>query len=306
MNNNLDIYINKYKNFVDDLAIKYNYDLNLKHLLYVIVTAFIFKYGINNEKNILECFSNTIIHYGNINFNSVAYFNRKLNYKNGEYYTNKYVVIDNKVSKEYITYIDTIIHEFNHAINSIKNEIKEDSNKIYLRTGLSYAIYKKDNINIGIGKSNDYVLEEVINTRQTEEIINLILNFDENKVTDNEIHNLLISVKREMSNNMYKSEAYKYESLVCKSLLDNKSFINTLANLRFEGNIDDINDWFDNVCGIKEAYKKLNNLLFKIQELKKVLSNRKILKNGIIKKIQIYATEMTEIINRFNDNSIYK
>ena len=47
--------------FSNNLALKYNYPDNITHLLYVIIPAFILKYGNSNKKLIEECFSNVPI-----------------------------------------------------------------------------------------------------------------------------------------------------------------------------------------------------------------------------------------------------
>ena len=52
---------NKYKNIVDKIAKDNNYDDNIKHLLWLIMTSFVLKYGIKNESTILKCFRETII-----------------------------------------------------------------------------------------------------------------------------------------------------------------------------------------------------------------------------------------------------
>ncbi len=303
---NLDVYFNKYRKVIDEISLKYNYDSNLKHLLYVIITAFVYKYDFKCESTIIECFNNTQIFYGKTSENINAFFDRKLIYYDNKYITKKYILIGNDISNNYIKYIDAIIHELNHAVNSIKNEIKEEKDKLYLRTGLSSAIYKKEAINVGIGKTDEYILEEIINTKQTEEIINIILKFSEQGTTDIEISNMLESIKREINNTKYKSDAYLYETYICKELLSNKTFFFTLEKLRFAGEIDDIVYWFDNVMGEEGKYKELNDLLCKIHNLQIDYSKRTIFKKSVLNKIQSCSKSVYDIVNRFNNNCIYK
>ena len=303
--NNLDVYFDRYKKIIDEISLKKNYDSNLKHLLYVIMTAFVFKYDLKCESNIIDCFKKTRIIFGETNLNISAFFDRKLLFYNNNYYTDKYILIGNTISNNYIKYIDTIINELNHAVNSIKNEVKEDTDKIYLRTGLSYSIYKKDT-NIGIGKTNEYILEEIINTKQTEEIINIILKFSEQSVSDIEISNMLQSIKREINSDNYRSEAYQYESLICKDMLNNKTFYVTLEKLRFDGKIDDIIYWFDNIVGREGSYKELNNLLYVIHNLEIDYSKKKLFKKNILRKIKSNTNRINDIVTDFNNNCIYK
>ena len=63
-----------------------------------------------------------------------------------EYKTKKIMVIQNYNNIGLIDLLDNLVHEFNHAINSYINEIKETKNYIYLRTGLTYRIFRKDDL----------------------------------------------------------------------------------------------------------------------------------------------------------------
>lgn len=306
MNNNIvNLCLKKYKLIVDSISDKFNYDENLRHLLYVVVTSFVIKYGIKSENVIIDCFSNTKIYFGKCDNGISAYFDRNLLFDE-KYYTKKYIVIDSNNSQNYIHFLDTIIHEFNHAVNSMKNEIKEDENKIYLRTGLSYIIYDKSNIHIGESKSKDFVLEEIINTKQTEEIIHIILNFSKYEIDDVEVVNFLTSIVNEISNLKYKSQAYYFQSYICKDLICNKTFISTLENLRFNGDINVVRDWFDNIIGENGKYILLNDLLYEIYLLEQKLEGTKFFKNRIIKKIRGYNKKISEIIKTFDNNCLYK
>ena len=139
--------IDKYHSIVDDLCDKNNYDNNVRHLLYLVLPAFILKYGIKNERIILDCFYNTHIFVDNKNnFGIEAYFDRKLENIDDQIVTQKYIVITGFEKESYIYLIDSIIHEFNHALNSINNEIEVNDEGVKLRTGLSYVIYGKNNV----------------------------------------------------------------------------------------------------------------------------------------------------------------
>lgn len=306
MNDNIiNFCLKKYKVVIDFIGEKFNYDENLRHLLYVIITAFVIKYGVKNENVIIDCFSNTKIYFGNCDNGVSAYFNRNL-LLDEKYYTQKYIVIDSNDSKNYIHFLDTIIHEFNHAINSMKNEIKEDKNKVYLRTGLSYIEYDKGNIQIGNCKSKDFVLEEIINTKQTEEIIDIILNFNKYEIDDIEIVNFINSIVNEITNLKYKSQAYSVQTYICKDLISNKTFISTLENLRFNGDVDVVSDWFDNIVGESGKYILLNDLLYEIHLLEQKFERAKFFKKKIINKIRDCNKNIFEIIKIFDNNCLYK
>ena len=46
----------RYKKELDELSLNYQYPSNISHLLYLIVPAFVIKYGLRNEATILKCF----------------------------------------------------------------------------------------------------------------------------------------------------------------------------------------------------------------------------------------------------------
>ena len=48
------VIIEKEKEFIDNVSNQYNYDSNIRHLLYIIIPAFVIKYGIQKEKLILN------------------------------------------------------------------------------------------------------------------------------------------------------------------------------------------------------------------------------------------------------------
>ena len=227
--NNFDF--NRYISFVDEISNDMNYPNSIRHLLYVVVPAFIINYGIENERLILECFRKTKIYLSNnIPDNNVnAYFDRKL-YKDDSYYSHKFIVIRKNDVDRYITFIDSIVHEFNHALNSMVNEINFDKECITLRTGISFIKYDT-NLN-PINKDDSFVLEEVINTKQTIDIINVISNMSSYNIENIEVSNLLQAINGEIKNIDYKSDAYYLETTIAKPLLDNKTFSSTLKQLR--------------------------------------------------------------------------
>ena len=78
--------IEKEKEFIDKISDEYGYDSNIRHLLYVIIPAFIIKYGISKEKLILDTFKEIIIINSNKESNMVkAYYSSIPRYINGEY-----------------------------------------------------------------------------------------------------------------------------------------------------------------------------------------------------------------------------
>ena len=53
-NENVNKFLSRYIYYVNDISSEYSYPLNIRHLLYLIVPAFIIKYGISYEALILK------------------------------------------------------------------------------------------------------------------------------------------------------------------------------------------------------------------------------------------------------------
>ena len=142
MNSNL--IIERELKSIDEISDLYGYDSNIRHLLYIIIPAFVIKYGISKEKLILKTFKEIRILKSNQESKTVkAYYLSKPKCENGEYKTTKFMVIQNYQKNSLVDLLDNLVHEFNHAINSNNNEIKITKNYLYLRTGLTYRVYKK-------------------------------------------------------------------------------------------------------------------------------------------------------------------
>ena len=300
MNHNL---VEKYIPLVDEISNKYNYDSNIKHLLYLIIPAFITKYTLSKEKIITNTFKETkIIISKNKDKSIQAYYTSIPSYYNDKIITTKQITIQNYENISLIQLLDNLVHEFNHAINSYNKEINIKENILYLRTGLTKASYSLPLLN-PIQKDNSYILEEILNTNQTESIINIIKNY--NDPINTTINTTIYSINNE-TNKTYTSNSYLLENLLFKRILENKTFISTLNNLRISGDIDDIEYWFDNITNKQNSYKLINEYLQTIMNLEQKLINQKYFKSLTINKIKTYIEKILEIINTFNNNCIYK
>lgn len=293
--------IDRYKDLVDSISNKYSYDKNIKEFLYVIIPSFIIKYGYKKEGLIINTFNSVRIVVSKEESNVVnAFYTSIPRYENNKIVTNKMIVINNYNKIKLVNLLDSLVHEFNHAVNSYNNETKIDSEYLYLRTGLTYSIYDKNSLK-PIKKDDSYVLEEIINTRQTESIIDIIKGFD---INNNLIGNTIYSINSEVSNK-YNSMAYFYESSISKRILNNRTFISTIENLRINGSINDIEGWFDNIIGEVGNYKTFISLLKKILDMEMELVNVKYFKRFKINKIKDISRKLIDICNTFDNNTNY-
>ena len=294
--------IEREKTFIDKISDKYNYDSNIRHLLYLIIPAFIIKYDLSKESLVKNTFENIRIISSTKKDNKVkAYYSSVLKEKNNDYYTEKYMVIKNYEKISLIDLLENLVHEFNHAINSYVNEIKVTKKNIYLRTGLSYRVYDKNSLQF-IKKDNSFILEEIINTKQTEDIINIIKGFDKNNKI---IENTIYAINGETSSS-YESNSYFLQSYACKEILNNRTFISTLEKLRLSGEVYDIDKWFDNITGKELSYKELIEELFEVYNLEIEYSKKKLFKNITLNKIKNKISIIKRIIDTYNNNVNYK
>lgn len=294
--------IEREKQFVDDISDRYHYDSNIRHLLYIIVPAFIVKYGTRNEKLILNTFRDTEIINSNRESKTIkAYYSSSIQRVNMAYVIHKHIVIQNYSQISLVDLLDNLVHEFNHAINSYNYEIKEEENYLYLRTGLTYGIYQKQDLSF-IKKDPSFILEEIINTKQTEDVINIIKSYD---LSNSTITNTIYAINGETAH-QYNSNSYYLEGYVCKEILNNKTFIRTLENLRLVGEVYNIGHWFDDITNQKGSYDELINLLYRIYQLEIEYSNKKMFKGYLLKKIKDISNKVNQIIERFNINVNYR
>lgn len=290
---------------VNNFSSRYNYPNNITHLLYLIVPAFIIKYGISNENTILKSFSEIPILIDDKEDKVYQAFYTSIPYLfNGEYLVQKGIVLKNYKNISLMQLLDNLVHEFNHAINSINQEMRIESDMLFIRTGLTSIIYDKCKL-VPISKDDNSILEEIINTKQTEMIIDIINSFNNYDISNVEVENTLYSIQNSIDKN-YKSNAYLLQSYVCMELVNNKTFMSTLENLRFKGNISDIELWFDSITGENGSYKKLVRLLKESLDLQMELTNKKGFKYFKINKIKDLNNQAMRIVKLFDNNCNYR
>lgn len=301
---NFSILVEKYKDRIEHICNSFNYPDNISHLFYIIIPIFIIKYGIDNEKLILQMFSSVPVIVKDTNDKTHQAFYMSIPQKNDNHITtNKFIVLNLYENISLIQLLENLIHEYNHALNSYRNEISVKDNVLYLRTGLTFISYDFQTLKL-LSKDNSFVLEEILNTHQTENMINLIFNIPVDYINDSNLKTSVFSIQKEMSYN-YCSSAYLLQMTICKYILQNKTFTSTLNNLRIRGNIEDIEGWFNNITGINNSYYNFILYLNEILTLEQKLSKVKF-KYFTIKKIKNLTYKLISIIEIFNKNCTYK
>ena len=100
----------------------------------------------------------------------------------------------------------------------------------------------------------------------------------------------------------YSSNSYYLEGTICKQILENRTFIHTLANLRINGEVYNISKWFDDITGEEGSYKDLIYLLNEIYDLELEYSKKKLLKGFILNKIRDACRNVMRIVEKFDRN----
>ena len=291
------VLLTKYTDEINRISQKYEYPNNIKHLLYIIIPAFVIKYGVRKEHFILNCLEEIPIFItGKEDPRIQALYISCPIKENNKIKTTKQILLNRYQGLPYMQLIDNLVHEFNHAINSFKNEVLYEDDYFYLRTGLSTVKYNKKNME-KIDKSKSIILEEIINSKQTETIIETILELSNLKVDNIQIQNTLYAIRNSVKD-QYVSKSYFAQKYYCQTLLDNKTFFLTLEDLRINGNIFDIESWFNNIYGDNHGYQTLVEVLYNLTELQR--------KTGFVlfkeNKMKQMAQQLIEISNRFNQN----
>ncbi len=295
---NKNISYQKYQCISKKIAEQYHYPTNIEHLLSLILPAFILKYGTSYEELIIDCFWNVpILIEEQENTIATAVYSSYLEQDT----VKRFIVLNHYTSSSFLEHFDNLIHEYNHAINSYKNILKKDGNNTIVRSGLSYVLYQ-DHKKIF---HKHIALEEVLNTKQTEETIQILLSLENNPTGSYEIESAIYSLKQELNGERYHSFAYAFLVKITIKLFENKTFFKTIEQLRLDGNIDLIPTWFDGITNQAHSYEILNDLLDSLlKDLKKTTSQKKtfFLKRKITKKIE----QITNIIDLFDQGCLYK
>lgn len=290
--------------YSDTLASIYHYPDNITHLLYVIIPAFIIKYGTSYRNLIEECFSLVPILIDDKQDKVYqAYYFSKPMIEEGDYTILKGIVLNNYKNIGLMQLLDNLVHEFNHAVNSMKNELII-GNEVLVRTGVVYNYFDKNNLSF-LKKGEENILEEVINTKQTESIIDIIRSFSNYQINNSTVQSTLYAIYHAIDSN-YRSNSYFLESFVCQRLLQNKTFLSTMETLRFEGELQEIHSFFDSIVGKDGALLVLSRYLGESLEGQKELANTKWFKKNKINKIRDINQKAMAIVEEFDRNTVYK
>ena len=88
--------------------------------------------------------------------------------------------------------------------------------------------------------------------------------------------------------------------------MENRTFISTLEKLRFDGNIEEVDDWFNHITGSPNSFSRLTFLLNETLKLQMDLTKKKGIRFFKIRKIRAFNQEAMYIVEKFNQNCNYR
>lgn len=257
------------KMIVDEINKDKGCPKELKEIQYLIFAGMIAYYGFENIELIHKAFKNTGFIYTNKSFKEHA---KSINYSDprvdklietgevgafvqcgfskdlrGRYYIHRniYVIDNQRESADF--FLEKIIHEVNHVVNSINNPIVLYKGVPSSRTGLFVS-------NIESSDSFGNILEEDYNVLQTAEIMEHILEFTQYKIDDPDIRRCLDKIKFAYGRDR-KGIGYDGTVSVFRDLYSNDHFRYLVKRNRLSGNIKEIRLDFDGRCGECSFYR---------------------------------------------------
>ena len=249
------------KTLVDNLNIGKNVPRELKNIQYVVFAGLISHYGFEYVDTIYAAFNSSNFVYTkdsfsdivrNINVNGV---NVRDAHNVGSFVTlgakrrldgklqisRTIYITDNDQFESRAKFLEKVVHEINHVVNSINKPVVLYRGNESFRVGMSVSGINGD---AGFGR----ILEESINVLQTADIMKEILNFTQYKVLDPGIRLVLLRIKSAYGREL---NGYGYEATtpLVRGLYNNSHFKNLVVSSRLSGLINPIKTDFDSKVG---------------------------------------------------------
>lgn len=158
------------------------------------------------------------------------------------------ICIRNTKHIDNLMFLEYIVHEINHIVCSQNNSFFKDINdNIGYRTGFYTAYFRTNKRNNGKGR----IFNEVINSLMTEDIINIILN-----IQDDKLYNLVSSMKNTTIDGQYYVQGYSGLTNLFRTIFNVTEFKEFCKTCLINGNVEDMDNLFNDVLG-KNKYDEL-------------------------------------------------
>ena len=297
--------LNYSKTLIDRINVNRNCPKELKEIQYLIFAGMISYYGFEEIENIHKAFLKPKFIYTNQPFEehlkSFNIHDDRLEQLSkvgqvgafvqcgvsqdllGRFYIDRniYVIDDKKEAPDF--FLEKVIHEVNHVVNSINNAICILNKKKALRTGL-YVSCLEDNECMG------NLMEEAFNVLQTAEIMEMILEFSQYDIVDPDIKRALDKIKYAYGKKR-NGIGYDYTVDAFRGLYNNLHFKKLVQKQRMEGIIKPVRLDFDSKVG-DGSYRQFCDTLDKIEVCGPIFWER-----------QMHEEKVKTFIKKYNSSS---
>ena len=255
------------KTLVDNMNKGRNVPRELKSIQYIVFAGLIAHYGFDHVDTIYKAFNSSNFVYTKDSFENITKNFKISGIKesdigrvgsfvslsamprlDGKMQINRTIYItDNTKDEAPDKFLEKVVHEINHVVNSVNEPIVLYQGVKSFRIGMSVSEIAG---NRGFGR----ILEESFNVLQTADIMKEILKFTQYDIMDPEIKILLDKIKYAygQSRNGY---GYEFTTPIVRELYNNRKFRNLVVSSRLSGLIRPIRVDFDSKVGEGCYYK---------------------------------------------------
>ena len=249
------------KTLVDNMNKGRNVPRELKSIQYVVFAGLIAHYGFDHVDTIYKAFNSSNFVYTKDSFENITKNFKISGIKesdigrvgsfvslsamprlDGKMQINRTIYItDNTKDEAPDKFLEKVVHEINHVVNSVNEPIVLYQGVKSFRIGMSVS---EINGTRGFGR----ILEESFNVLQTADIMKEIINFSQYDIVDPEIKRGLDKIKYAYGRprNGY---GYEFTTPIVKELYSNNKFKNLVVGSRLSGLINPIRIDFDSKVG---------------------------------------------------------
>lgn len=272
--------------FIDDIAKKYDYGEEEKKIIKVAYDLFVNYY--ENQKRIEDVLENVPFFIKKEKGSVKALFARRIYKKDKKYATKSKIVIRKADVFNLNDLLDEVVYQYNEAINSYKNELTIEKDKVIVRRGIELKILSKS---LKTEKIYNSLIEGAINSFQSEEILQRLTK------QQNKLYNI-------KGNENYLK--YQKERHFLKPILKSEDLMNIINNARIEGHIDSLEDKFYELTKVQNFFYKINNLLEENNLLETRYKSTKILKSFYNKKLKNNRLKINSLMNKLGQEVKYE
>ena len=250
------------KTLVDHINDGKNVPRQLKSIQYVVFAGMIAHYGFDYVDTIYKAFSSSNFVYTkdsfeditknislpgikNRNITQVGSFvmlGAKENFGGNVQINRTIYITDNDEHESFDRFLEKVVHEINHVVNSVNNPIVMYRGTKSFRIGMSVS-------EIGGERGFGRILEESVNVLQTADIMKEILSFSRFKVLDPGVGYVLCRIRTAAKYPRVEGYGYELTTPIVKDLYSNKKFKNLVVGCRLNGLINPIKVDFDSKVG---------------------------------------------------------